>query len=386
MAIQKTRRIAMILYTQGLAYDDRVRKEILTIKRLYKDIDFHIFAITPENKNESGITHYGVPYTTLYLQSRSKYKSGQNTILKAWDFYRTTKRYLLNFDAIWCADTEPLFFVLLLKHRIIWDLHEIPSALLHNSFLKRLFQYIENRCKVIVHANPQRISYLVNNRVIKFPNKHLYLRNYPQFDDNIDIGAELTYAPIDEFIQWKGDSKCVYLQGLNEASRAAYESISAVMRIDTIKGVVVGRFDETTKRKLVDEYGDMLFEKIYFTGMVPQRYTILYIKECCASVVLYINTCPNNYYCEANRLYQSIVSGNPVVVGNNPPMKDLVKKYGFGAVLDTDGTNIELITRGILDVVQNHNIYSSNIVKYRFQFNWDSQTQTHCEIINRLFN
>ena len=39
MAIQKTRRIAMILYTQGLAYDNRVRKEILTIKRLYKDID-----------------------------------------------------------------------------------------------------------------------------------------------------------------------------------------------------------------------------------------------------------------------------------------------------------------------------------------------------------
>ena len=158
------------------------------------------------------------------------------------------------------------------------------------------------------------------------------------------------------------------------------------MQIDGIKGLVVGRFDEVAKRKLIEKYGNMLFDKIYFTGMVPQQYTKLYMDECCMSVVLYINTCPNNYYCEANRLYQNIVSGNPVVVGNNPPMQDLVREYGLGVVLDSDGSDIELITRGILDVMQNHDIYASNIAKYRMELNWNSQDYTHCEIINRLFN
>lgn len=381
--MQKKRRIAMLLYTQGVAYDDRVRKEILTVHRLYQDIDFHIFAITPENKYETGITHYGIPYTTLFLESRSKYKSGHNTILKAWDFYRTVTPYINDYDAIWCADTEPLFCLLFSKHKIIWDLHEIPSVFLRNIVFKRIFQYLEGKCKVIVHANPQRLSYLTDNHLIKSPGKHLYLRNYPQFDDNVH--QQLTYAPLNDFLSWKGKSQCVYLQGLNESSRAPYESISALMRIDSIKGVVIGRFDESAKRKLLEDYGDRLYDKIYFTGMLPQQYTPLFMKECFTSIVLYINTCPNNYYCEANRLYQNIVSGNPVVVGNNPPMKDLVEKHGLGVVLKTDGTDIEAITVGILDVMQNSESYCSNIEKYRIQLNWNSQDQTHHEIINKLF-
>ena len=303
--------------------------------------------------------------------------------MKAWDFYKTTKRYLHDFDAVWCADTEPLFFVLLLKHRIIWDLHEIPSIFLHNNVLKCLFQYLEKKCKVIVHANPQRISYLEDNKLIKIPNKHLYLRNYPQYDDVAE--EKLLYDPINEFIRWKADSQCIYLQGLNEMSRAPYESISAIMKLEGIKGVVVGRFDEVAKKQLIKEYGNKLFDKIYFTGMVPQQYTTLYINECCMSIVLYINTCPNNYYCEANRFYQNIVNGNPVVVGNNPPMQDLVKEYGIGVVLDNDGTDIELIKEGILNIMQNYDRYASNIAKYRLEFNWDSQDQIHCEIVNRLF-
>lgn len=35
----------MILHTNGIEYDDRIRKEMLTVMKLYPDIKFKIFAI-----------------------------------------------------------------------------------------------------------------------------------------------------------------------------------------------------------------------------------------------------------------------------------------------------------------------------------------------------
>ena len=35
----------MILCTNGIEYDDRIRKEMLTVMKLYPDIQFKIFAI-----------------------------------------------------------------------------------------------------------------------------------------------------------------------------------------------------------------------------------------------------------------------------------------------------------------------------------------------------
>ena len=36
----KQYKIALVLYTQGLDYDDRIRKEMLSIKSLFPNIDF----------------------------------------------------------------------------------------------------------------------------------------------------------------------------------------------------------------------------------------------------------------------------------------------------------------------------------------------------------
>ena len=47
------RRIAMILHTNGLEYDDRIRKEMLTIKSLYPDVYFKIFAIIDSKQEKS---------------------------------------------------------------------------------------------------------------------------------------------------------------------------------------------------------------------------------------------------------------------------------------------------------------------------------------------
>ena len=67
----KQYKIALVLYTQGLDYDDRIRKEMLSIKSLFPNIDFKIFAVEPNNREENGVTSYGIAYCIPYLKSAS---------------------------------------------------------------------------------------------------------------------------------------------------------------------------------------------------------------------------------------------------------------------------------------------------------------------------
>ena len=63
----KQYKIALVLYTHGLDYDDRIRKEMLSVKALYPNVSFKVFAVEPKNREEEGITSYGVPYRIPYL-------------------------------------------------------------------------------------------------------------------------------------------------------------------------------------------------------------------------------------------------------------------------------------------------------------------------------
>ena len=161
MEINKEYKVALVLYTSGLDYDDRIRKEILTIQKYYPNIKFKIFAVDSKNREECGITSYGVEYRIPYLKSRDKFKSGSNAYRKAWDFYRSIRRELKDFDAVWCADVETFLFVLLLKGKqILWDLHELPTIFMASWWKRLLFRYAERKVKVMLHANEPRLKYL----------------------------------------------------------------------------------------------------------------------------------------------------------------------------------------------------------------------------------
>lgn len=204
------------------------------------------------------------------------------------------------------------------------------------------------------------------------------MRNYPQFNEIDDQYDEL----YQRFIEWKGDSKCAYLQGLNDDKRAAYESVKAVMSYNGLKGVVVGGFEDAIKNRLVDEFGnESIEEKIFFTGRIKQLKTPQYIRQCHLSLVFYKNTSPNNWYCEPNRLFQSVNNGVPVLVGNNPPLKSFIKENSFGTFVETDGSDVQKIVEGIDYICANYEMFNQMRSSFRLSL-WDSQDNTIAEIVN----
>lgn len=378
------KKIAMVLSTNGIEYDDRIRKEMLTIMKLYPDVKFHIFAII-DNKHElegEFVSDYGVEYTVPLLKSRVRYKPGTHELQKGWEFFKMINPKLKGYDAIWCADMHPLFFLALSGKRKIWDLHETPESFLGNPIKRAILKYLMMRCRGVVHANEARLSYMKETDGISNVENQFVIRNYPNFND-VDTKTDDLYA---NFIKWKGETDCVYLQGAVAYDRCPTESIHAIMSIKGLKAVVVGRFNEQIKAQLLSEYGEELNERLFFTGLVRQKMTPLYIRECKVSLVLYRNTNINNYYCEPNRMYQSIINNCPVVVGNNPPMKGLVEKYGFGVVLSDDGSNEAGIADGLKIVLKDYDEFLVNIKRYSHRILWDSQEEEFKKIIDVLFS
>lgn len=373
----------MILHTNGIEYDDRIRKEMLTVMKLYPDIKFKIFAIIDGDNNvtKEGVSDYGVEYCIPQLETRTKYKSGTHLLAKAFDFYKTINPMLKDFDALWVANERVLFFVALCNKPIIWDWHELPILYLGRGYLKFLLRLLMKRCKAIIHANPERIDYINSVHGLSNKERQFVIRNYPNFNE-ADQETDEKYA---EFKSWLDDADCVYLQGASNEARCGLESVRGIMAIEKLKAVVIGRFDEKIKKRLQEEYGDELEKRFFFTGMVRQQMTPHYIRCCKVSLVLYRKTRPNNYYCEPNRMFQSIINDCPVVVGVNPPMKALVDKYHFGVVLKDDGSNVEGISVGLKECLTCHDQIVVDIKKNKDKILWDSQEKEFHKIINSVF-
>lgn len=370
-------RIALVLYTQGLDYDDRIRKEILSIQQIHNNVSFNIFAVDPKNVKEEGVTSYGVPYKKPFLKSRNRYASGTHTFLKAFDFYRSIHHELKAYDAIWCADEETFLFVLFNKNKpLIWDLHELPSRFIRNRLMRLLFHIMERKCAVMIHANEERKDYLIKQGLITQPSKQFVIRNYPERQRLFLEDSQFSI-----FEHWRNNGTCVYLQGLNAYDRMPKESIESVLSFDSLKAVVVGRFPEETKDYLYKKYGDSLKERVFFTGMVPQLATTKYIQACSFGLVFYKCDRMNNYYCEPNRMFQCIVNGLPIIVGCNPTMKNLVERLKVGVVIDGDGENIDQIIEAIKEILANYSIYANNIRNGKDTLNWDAQNSILKHII-----
>jgi hypothetical protein len=296
------KKIAFVVYTSGLEYDDRVRKEALTLS---KDAQVKIFVLLTNNQDFEGVTSYGIPYKSFHLKTREKLPAAKHLLLKAIEFYWLVRKRLKDYDVVWVHDVEPFLVPLLLrKKKIVWDLHEIPDPFEKNKVMKKLFRFIEKKCMQLVHANNYRIDYLIKEGLIRKPEKHIAIRNFPdaQFEQ-----SALEDEKYGEFKKWLGGADYIYLQGLTAKGRFSFQTIEAVMKENSIKAVVVGKFDAEAKEKLLELYGPRLYQRIFFRGRVDQLAIPVYIKGSLLSIILYDITVPNNRYCEPNRMYQSII-------------------------------------------------------------------------------
>lgn len=368
---QKEINVAIIRKMNNLENDDRIRKEVGTLTSLFPNVKFKCLLITSEKSEKEAVTSYGLPYKVIHLQSRNKYSGGSHLIAKSWDFYQQIKKDIKDVDYVWNSGDEPTGALLFIRgKKIIWDLRELPLFLMGNPIKEIVLKYLFRKCVLLLHANQYRINYLIEHGLISNPSKHVPIRNFPEFE-TVDDEYDSRYY---EVKGWIGNRKCVYLQGLSSDTRAAYESLSAVLETPNLCAIVLGVFYQEALERLKMKYGeDFVENRVCIAGNFKLLKLPQYMKLCHFSLIFYKNTSPNNYYCEANRLYQAIDAGLPVVVGSNPSMKSVVEDLNVGVSVDTDGCEIEKILKGISDLMANYDIYKRNIAALKDEIKWVSQ-------------
>lgn len=329
----------MLLDTTGLDYDDRVRKEAVSVARLGESI--HIVAL--EYANESGEREvYGrIPATTISLRSRRWFPRGKRLSIKLLESYLRFIAQVVSRRpaAVWFhnlnfAMLTPILALLKsvgFTRCLVWDQHELPfDRVVNNKALMRIFGVMINMCDVVVMASEDR-KQLLAERMPRVKTPIVSLENYPDAEF-----ADQPREPMPEDISnWLDGSPYLLAQGGANPHRHLHELANAIMTLRVWKLIVVGPYQQVQIDSLRQEYGDDLDHWIRFTGFVPQFDIVPLIDAAAASVVFYDTRILNLNYCAPNRFYQALCRGIPVVVGENPPLRRVVDTYHCGVVVDS---------------------------------------------------
>lgn len=370
------KKILMLARTSGLEYDDRIRKEILSLQSMGYSV--RVLANYTDNKSRRGTTSDGVQFKVYSLLTRSILPSSKFLPVKMFEFWLRVffETLFERFALVWVHEEYMALNILIkpVRGKYIFDLHELPEKLVANEKMINLYRIIEDKCYKLIVANEDRLRYMNELGIIKHISKYNILNNYP---DKVFHNIPFENLPI-QVQAIIDNTPYILMQGGGHDSRYPIEILTAVKTHGKFKAIIVGPVSKGIKEIIENEFNDIVF----LTGYVKQLELSKYIDNAWASVILYGHSDFNNIYCEPNRLYQALNRGIPVIVGNNPPMKRIVENTGAGVVLENDGRSVDEIINGILKLESEYTYIKSCAHKSRDKFIWEIQHQVFTEIVS----
>ncbi len=371
-------KILMLIKTIGLKYDDRLRKESLTLKEFGYEPELVILDNT--NQKFEGESEYGIPFTSISLFTRKLIPQCKGLFIKSIEMYIKLLFKVLQIrpKMLWIANYEMMGFIpicwILKKmgviEKIVWDQYELPpKKMVNNKVPFTTIHWCLTKCDTLIVANMERKEWMISYFGEKFRDKIKVIQNFP--DNKLCYLSEKKLS--DQTKEWLQGQPYLLAQGGWGKTRCFEELVQAILELGTNKLIVIGYYDMNKYQELRRKWGEAFEELIYFTGMIPQMEVVKFIDHAFGSIILYSSESENRRLCAPNRLYQALCRGIPVVVGCNLPMRNLVHPYNFGVVLESDGRDIADIKKGIIELQNQYNRYKKNAQLYKNTFVWETQ-------------
>ena len=357
--------LSIFIKTDRLSRDDRLRKQINSLKRYY-EINLYVL-YNDDTAIKEILEDVNVKIITLY--TRKIFPKRSFSLLKSIELYLRLRMPLQKSDMTWIHDNTSMILAMLLRCKfLIWDLHELPYSRKSGRLRRFLLKKAEENVDVLLHGNRDRLNYLFHNEVFVNKAKHAVVRNYP----------DLHYLHLSEgslpetVINLLGGSAYIYVQGLGSLSRFPYNTVSALLQSTDYMILIVGPLERSAEKNLRDQFGSKFAERVILLGYVDQLHTAVLIKNSMFSVVLYSGKIDNSKFCEPNRLFQALALGVPCIVGKNPPMAEL-KKYQNVIVLEDYGENLTDLCAACVNMTLNLGEYREHANKSRKNFIWSDK-------------
>ncbi|NAS07488.1 glycosyltransferase [Acinetobacter haemolyticus] len=360
--------VLMVLKTQNLKNDQRVLKEIRSLTQHGAKVEIFVTKNCEMTQEQLGHPIYdikisgGAAPTNLILQ-----------FLGIFQFYIKFILFVINkkYKKFWVCDPIMFGLVLLIRSikptsKIIWDHHELPpSWFLNNKILMFFFKKAYSKADVNIHANEPRKNYLEGLLGIKSKVGYI-ISNYPE---SINIGKEALDEKGEDWLS--KNKKFIYLQNCLQENRYGQQTIKAAISAG-YKVFHAGKIESD----YIEKY-NLSDDEVFFAGYLSAEQINYVLEKCTFTIILYKQNSLNQTFCDANRLYQAMSLGVPIISGNNPTLVDATKDYKNCVILKDDGRDVESIRLAILELLSDISCREPKL------FDWSFYDYVFAEVVAR---
>jgi len=119
---------------------------------------------------------------------------------------------------------------------------------------------------------------------------------------------------------------------------------------------------------------DHLSGKAFLVPAVPYRDVSRYLSTTDLGIIPSANTSESYFLSLGNKFFHYVAAGIPVAVPERPVLRQILKKYGIGIVIDTGNPEAmaEEINR-MFDNEEHYREYRARVAKAAAEFNWDNE-------------
>lgn len=363
------KKIAIILYG-NIRYDNRVKKEIKTLKKNKFDITLITSEFDCDDKKENYNFKIIVLKEKRFFNKRIPFVN---------IFYFNLMSYFLlkkeEYDFIHFNDINVVLFSKFLKKKskLIFDLHELFPEAIESKFIKKIFNFIEKvnikYADEIIQVEINRLNYFQKKYNLEEKKIHL-IENYP---------LRLNFQNKDYFrkkYNIKNNKKiAIYTGGISE-KREIDKIICSIKNIEEIELFCFGNFSSSEYKNEILSLieNNNLKERIHLEKMVQYQELLELTNSADIAFVFYSNTNLNNYYCASNKLYESLNYGVKILTNNYPGIKSVTEN--LPNVYRVENTTIEELEKGLKYLLNIDDFEKTN-------FYWENQEEKFIKIYSK---
>lgn len=290
-------------------------------------------------------------------------------------------------NVVHCHDLNTLWIGVTLsrylKTPLIYDSHELFNEMVgKNKLEKRIGYFLE---KLLIKG----INHLI---VVNEFAQHEFLKRYGALDvtilQNIPIVTDVGVAELPkEENYWRKKynlsqtTKVLLYQGGLTPERGIEESIEALKLLpDEFVLVLLGEGrSEKSLKLLVSSLG--LENRVFFHEQVPANHILWYTKQADIGLVVYKNTCLNNFISTPNKIFEYMLAEIPTIASNHPGKMYIVENEQTGICVQEKPLEIK---QAVEQIMSNYKFYQDNCRKVKGKYSWLREKQKLLTLYQKL--
>lgn len=262
----------------------------------------------------------------------------------------------------------------LLRKKVIYDIFDFYSDMLRNvpDFIKKVIRKIDlliiNKVDAVIIADESRVKQIKGS----YPRKLEIIYNSPP--KILDIHVE----------EKKGKSFLVCYVGLLQKERGIIEMINVIRKNPTWKLILAGYGGD---EDLIKEACKGI-KNIEFLGRVTYENAIKIYSISDLMFATYDPSIPNHKFSSANKLFEAMMLGKPIIVAKGTGMDTLVTKYKLGFIVDYgDESQLEAVLKEIEHWdIKERNKFSERVKQtYLENFAWEIMEERLINLYNEIY-